>query len=163
MIKNYKGIWFFGLSGSGKTFLSEILFKKIKKSVIVDGDKVRKYISSDLKYSKKDREKQIDRLFGIGKIIIDSNKFPIISSVYFNNKLLNLCKKNDIYVLKIKRINSDLIKKNNPTYKNKKNVVGIDLQYEDMKIDIIVNDEKKTFWTDNKNIKNILSNQKNRY
>ena len=163
MIKNYKGIWFFGLSGSGKTFLSEILFKKIKKSVIVDGDKVRKYISSDLKYSKKDREKQIDRLFGIGKIIIDSNKFPIISSVYFNNKLLNLCKKNEIYVLKIKRINSDLIKKNNPTYKNKKNVVGIDLQYEDMKIDIIVNDEKKTFWTDNKNIKNILSNQKNRY
>ena len=162
MIKNYKGIWFFGLSGSGKTFLSEILFKKIKKSVIVDGDKVRKYISSDLKYSKKDREKQINRLFGIGKIIIGSNKFPIISSVYFNNKVLNLCKKNEIYVLKIKRINSDLIKKNNPTYKNKKNVVGIDLQYEDMNIDIIVNDEKKTFWTDNKNIKNILSNQKNR-
>ncbi len=160
MIKNYKGIWFFGLSGSGKTFLSEILFKKIKKSVIVDGDKVRKYISSDLKYSKKDREKQINRLFGIGKIIIGSNKFPIISSVYFNNKVLNLCKKNEIYVLKIKRINSDLIKKDNPTYKYKKNVVGIDLQYEDMNIDIIVNDEKKTFWTNNKNIKNILSNQK---
>ena len=163
MSKNYKGIWFFGLSGSGKTFLSEILFKKIKKSVIVDGDKVRKYISSDLKYSKKDREKQINRLFGLGKIIIDSNKFPIISSVYFNNKVLNLCKKNGIYVLKIKRINSDLIKKNNPTYKNKKNVVGIDLQYENMNIDIIVNNEKKTFWDDNKNIKNILSNQKNRY
>ena len=86
MSKNYKGIWFFGLSGSGKTFLSKILFKKIKKSVIIDGDKVRKYISSDLKYSKKDREKQINRLFGLGKIIIESNKFPIISSVYFNKK-----------------------------------------------------------------------------
>ena len=163
MSRNYKGIWFFGLSGSGKTFLSKILFKKIKKSVIIDGDKVRKYISSDLKYSKKDREKQINRLFGLGKIIMESNKFPIISSVYFNKKVLSLCVKNEIYVLRINRNNSDLMKKNNPTYNLKKNVVGIDLKYENMNNDVLENNEKKNFWSHNKNIINILSKQKNTY
>ena len=162
MSRNYKGIWLFGLSGSGKTFLSKILYKKIKKSVVVDGDKVRKYISSDLKYSKKDREKQINRLFGLGKIIMESNKFPIISSVYFNKKVLSLCVKNEIYVLRINRNNSDLMKKNNPTYNYKKNIVGIDLQYENMNNDVLDNDEKKNFWTHNKKIINILSKQKKR-
>ena len=146
MSRNYKGIWFFGLSGSGKTFLSKILFKKIKKSVIIDGDKVRNYISSDLKYSKKEKEKQINRLFGLGKIIIESNKFPIISSVYFNKKVLSLCVKHQIYVLRINRNNSDLMKKNNPTYNLKKNVVGIDLKYENMNNDVLENNEKKNFW-----------------
>jgi len=163
MSRNYKGIWFFGLSGSGKTFLSKILFKKIKKSVIIDGDKVRKYISSDLKYSKKDREKQINRLFGLGKIIIESNKFPIISSVYFNKKVLSLCIKNEIYVLRIDRNEYGLMKKNNPTYNLKKNVVGIDLQYENMNNDVLDNNEKKNFWLQNKNIINIVSKQKNTY
>ena len=37
--------------------------------------------------------KQILRIFGISKIIIESNFFPISSSVYFNRKLLKLCKK----------------------------------------------------------------------
>tara|TARA_B110000503_G_C6858847_1_gene293970 strand:- start:50 stop:322 length:273 start_codon:yes stop_codon:yes gene_type:complete len=82
--KKYKGIWFYGLSGSGKTFLSKILKLKIKNSILVDGDNVRKLVSADLGYSKEDREIQIKRVFGISKIIIESEKFPIISTVYFN-------------------------------------------------------------------------------
>ena len=47
-LKKNKGIWFYGLSGSGKTHISKNLKKKIKNSVIVDGDNVRKLISKDL-------------------------------------------------------------------------------------------------------------------
>ena len=91
--KKYKGIWFYGFSGSGKTFISKILYKKIKNSVIIDGNKVRKLISTELNYSKKDRELQIKRVVGIGKIIMDSDKFPIISTVYFNKEINFKCKK----------------------------------------------------------------------
>ena len=63
-----KGIWFFGLSGSGKTFLSKKLKKKIKNSFLIDGDEVRKYLSSDLDYTTESRILQCRRLYGIAKI-----------------------------------------------------------------------------------------------
>ena len=62
MKKKYKGIWFYGLSGSGKTYISKIIKKKTKKSIIIDGDIVRKLVSTDLNYSKKHREIQIKRV-----------------------------------------------------------------------------------------------------
>ena len=93
MKKIYKGIWFYGLSGSGKTYASKVLNKKIGNSIIIDGDIVRKYISWNLGYSKADREIQIKRVYGIGKIAIKSDIFPIISTVYFNNQLNLRCKK----------------------------------------------------------------------
>ena len=40
-----KGLWLFGISGSGKSFTSKFLKKKIKNSILLDGDQVRKYIS----------------------------------------------------------------------------------------------------------------------
>ena len=52
-------IWIVGLSGSGKTYLAKSLFRSFKgKKIIVDGDIVRKYITYNLKYSKKDRKKK---------------------------------------------------------------------------------------------------------
>ena len=42
--------------------------KKIRNSLLVDGDKVRKYISKDLSYKLKDRKIQIDRVLGITKL-----------------------------------------------------------------------------------------------
>ena len=67
-----KGIWFYGLSGSGKSYASILINKKIKNSIVIDGDEVRKNISFDLKYSKKDRNIQLKRMLGIGKIAINS-------------------------------------------------------------------------------------------
>ena len=95
--------------------------------MIVDGDNVRKLISKDLGYSQKDREIQINRIFGISKIIIESNKFPIISTVFMNRKVNNLCKKNKIMCVMVIRDNFIDIKKKHKTYKNKSNVVGEDI------------------------------------
>ena len=49
-------IWIIGKSGSGKSFLAKKLQKKIKNSILVDGDEVRKFFTYNLGYSKKDRE-----------------------------------------------------------------------------------------------------------
>ena len=51
MKKNFKGIWFYGISGSGKSFASKYLNKIKKNSIIIDGDFVRKHISFDLNYT----------------------------------------------------------------------------------------------------------------
>ena len=139
-LKKSKGIWFYGLSGSGKTHISKSLKKKIKNSVIVDGDNVRKLISKDLGYSQKDREIQINRIFGISKIIIESNKFPIISTVFMNQKVNNLCKKNKIKCVMVIRDNFIDIKKKHKTYKNKSNVVGKDIFFGNFKKFKLFND-----------------------
>tara|TARA_A100001011_G_scaffold304082_1_gene318305 strand:- start:1094 stop:1573 length:480 start_codon:yes stop_codon:yes gene_type:complete len=158
MKKIFKGLWLYGLSGSGKTFISKFLKKRIKNSVVVDGDTVRKYISFDLDYSKSSRTIQIKRMYGIGKIIIDSNKFPILSTVYFNKNLKEKCKNYNIIPIKVERLNFIKIKKNHKTYKNKKDVVGKDIFYSNFKTAIIKNDNSKQFIKNNKILKSLIDN-----
>ena len=132
MIKNkVKGFWFFGLAGSGKSFASKLFFKK-KKYLVIDGDQVRKLVSKDLKYKKKDREIQIDRVLGIAEIVINSGFFPIISTVWMNKTILKKAKKIGIDVIKIERDFKE-VKKERKIYKSNKNVVGIDIFFENLK------------------------------
>lgn len=137
------GIWLYGLSGVGKSYISNLLKKRIRKSLIIDGDEVRKFISTDLGYKKKDREIQISRVYGLCKISINSKIFPIASTVYFNNKINDLCNKSSILVIKIKNKKIKSIKKNHPTYKEKINIVGSDIQYPKLKTIELVNDFNK--------------------
>lgn len=141
----YKGIWFYGLSGSGKSLLSKTIKMKFKNIILIDGDQVRKYISKDLGYNLNDREIQINRIFGICKIIINENFIPVASTVWFNKKLLRLCKKEKIIPIRIDRLKMKSIIKSHTTYKNKKNVVGIDIKYDNFKTKIISNQNNKLF------------------
>ncbi len=116
----FKGLWLFGLSGSGKTYLSNKISKKIKNSFIIDGDEVRKFISFDLGYKKSDRIQQNKRVLGIAKIVMKNGYYPIISSVYLDPKIFLEAKKKKIRVINVlasdSRINRKLL--------NKKNIVG---------------------------------------
>ena len=124
-----KGIWFFGLSGSGKTFLSKKLKKKIKNSFLIDGDEVRKYLSSDLDYTTESRILQCRRLYGIAKISLANKYFPIICSVFLSKEIAQKIKKNNILVIKVIRDNKKVFKKN--IYKkNKINLVGKDIRFQ---------------------------------
>ena len=145
IIMKYKGIWFYGLSGSGKTLLSNTIKKKFKKIFIIDGDKVRKNISFDLSYSQKDRDIQVKRIFGLCKNVLESNMIPVASTVNFNKEILKLCKKENILPIKIIRKNMLKIFKKHKTYKNKKNVFGLDLKYDNFKTLKITNNNNKTF------------------
>ena len=79
--KKHKGIWFYGISGSGKTQASLYLKKYIENSIILDGDEIRKKISFDLGYSIKDRKIQIRRIFGIMSLLLKNKIFPIVEII----------------------------------------------------------------------------------
>lgn len=133
-IKNTdKGLWLFGLSGSGKTFLSKRIFKNKKRSFIIDGDIVRDLISFDLGYKKSDRIKQNKRVLGIAKMVIKNGYYPIVSSVYLDPKISKNIKKNGIRIINVatnnKRVNKKLL--------NKKNIVGKSIKQPKIKCEII--------------------------
>tara|TARA_B100001057_G_C22849539_1_gene950400 strand:+ start:128 stop:604 length:477 start_codon:yes stop_codon:yes gene_type:complete len=148
--KKYKGVWFYGLSGSGKTYASKVLFKKLKKSILIDGDSVRSKVSFDLGYSVRERKIQIKRLFGMSEISIASNIIPIVSSVYMNKPMCLLLKKKNILLIQIKR---DLkILRKLKIYKKKRNVVGKDIFLENFQSRLIKNTNNILF---NKEIEKI--------
>ena len=122
----YKGIWLFGLSGSGKTYLSKKLAKRKKKSFLIDGDIVRSFISFDLGYRLPDRVKQNKRVLGLAKIVIKNGYFPIISCVYLDEKIYNEVRRNKIRVFNI--INDSSYKINSILFK-KRNIVGKTIKY----------------------------------
>jgi adenylylsulfate kinase-like enzyme len=106
---------------------------------------VRKYISSDLNYTKKDRSIQIQRVLGLAKLLIEQDYFPIISTVFYNNKICKICKKFNIMPFRILRSDIKNVMNSHPTYQNKKNVVGKDIFYQKIKTKKIINDGGKNF------------------
>ena len=150
--KLINGVWFYGLSGSGKTTSSKYLKKNIfKNALILDGDMIRKYISIDLGYEMKDRLIQLRRIVGLCKICINSGIFPICSTVYMNKQAINDLKKMKIIPIKIHR-DFNKIKKFK-IYKLKRNVFGKDLNYNKILNEVLItNKNKKNLFNDLKNI-----------
>ncbi len=148
MNKKYKGIWFYGNAGSGKSLASKFLNKKIKNSILLDGDQIRKYVSFELGYTIKDREIQIKRVFGICKIVSQSNIFPIASTVYMNAKIKKKLINQNILPIKILR-DFDKIKNRKNIYNHKmKHVIGKDLKSPNIrnKFEITNNHSIKKFY-----------------
>tara|TARA_Y100000590_G_scaffold251717_1_gene282671 strand:- start:947 stop:1405 length:459 start_codon:yes stop_codon:yes gene_type:complete len=144
-----KGVWFIGNSGSGKSYASKIVSKKVKNNIILDGDQIRKFVSKDLKYKKKDRIIQTNRVLGFSIICINQNLFPIISTSYLGKEIAKIAKKNHIQIIEICRNKSFLFKK----IKEKKNIVGVDIFLENFERLKITND--KNF---KKNINSFIKN-----
>jgi len=143
-----KGVWFFGLSGSGKTTSANYLKKNIFiNGLLLDGDLIRKHVSTDLGYNIEDRFIQLNRIFGMCEICVASNVFPICSSVYMNKNTIDNLTKLGIKTIKIER-NFDELKKMK-IYKLKENVFGLDLNYEkDIDVTIIKNKTKECLFND---------------
>jgi len=84
-------IWLTGLAASGKSTLADNLHKvfleKGIRSVVLDGDDLRKIINSDLKFSIADREENNRRAAGIAKIINNSGIITICSFISPTEKI----------------------------------------------------------------------------
>lgn len=146
MKKNFNGIWFYGISGSGKSFASKYLNKIKKNSIIIDGDFVRKHISFDLNYSIKHRCIQCERVLGISKLVLNSGYFPIISTSYLSKETFTKLKKNKIKPVKIFR-DLNLCKKYGKAFKkNKKNLIGFDIEQQVFDTLSINNKNKKSLF-----------------
>ena len=84
--KNQKGVvlWFTGLSGAGKTTianeLDQLLIANNNHSYILDGDIFRSGLSSDLSFTKNDRQENLRRIKYVAAMFCDAG---IISLVTF--------------------------------------------------------------------------------
>jgi adenylyl-sulfate kinase len=78
-------IWLTGLSGSGKTSIAKSLQIQLermgKASILLDGDEVRKSISSDLRFTEEDRKENARRIAHIAKLIYQNNISSIVSTI----------------------------------------------------------------------------------
>ena len=162
-------IWIIGLSGSGKTYLANNLFKKMKgKKIFVDGDDVRKHITYNLKYSKKDREKNSQLISDLCKFL-EIKGFTVICSIlsiFKNHQKLNRKKFNDYFQIFVNTDISKLKKRNIKKIYSKTNVVGKSIRFpKPYKSDMVIKNnflpysEKKINQIINK-INNVKKNKK---
>jgi len=77
--------WFFGLSGSGKSSLSALLFDQLRsmgKSVVkLDGDQLRAGLNSDLGFTSEDRLENIRRAAELAKLFLDNEQIVLASFI----------------------------------------------------------------------------------
>lgn len=66
-------LWMTGLSGAGKTTIALILVEELKKQGLkverLDGDVVRQSLTRDLGFTKEDRDKNIERVTFVAKLL----------------------------------------------------------------------------------------------
>lgn len=78
-------LWFTGLPSSGKTTLAKVMADKLKdlgmKVELLDGDEVRKSLSPDLGFSKKDREIHAQRVAYLCKLLSRNGIVSIVSLI----------------------------------------------------------------------------------
>ena len=78
-------LFFTGLSGSGKSTIANALEQKLHNNDIrtssLDGDNIRKGISSDLLFSDEDRKENIRRIAHVSKLFIDSGIVVLASFI----------------------------------------------------------------------------------
>ena len=78
-------IWFTGLSGAGKSTLALGLKKKLiekgRSVYVLDGDLIRKGLSSDLGYSSEDRSENIRRIGEVAKLFADASINTIVAFI----------------------------------------------------------------------------------
>ncbi len=137
-ILNKKGIlfWITGLSGSGKTIIGKKIFrfiyKKFGPTIIVSGDDLRNIFNLK-KYDHKSRMEYLKYYTNFCKKITDQGINVIMCVVGLSEKIRkNNKKKFSNYIEIYIKSSVDLIKSNKKkkTYKNKKNVWGVDLKAE---------------------------------
>ena len=69
-------LWFTGLSGSGKSTIANAveyeLYKRGRKTFLLDGDNVRHGLNKDLGFTESDRVENIRRIGEVSKLFVDS-------------------------------------------------------------------------------------------
>ena len=137
-------LWFTGLSGSGKSTISNGLEVKLNdnniRTLILDGDNIRSGLNKDLDFSDLNRSENIRRVAEVSKLLMDAGTVVLASFIspfqkdrelvkkiigrpnyieIFVNTSLETCKKRDVKGLYAKS-KAGLIK----------NMTGLDSKYE---------------------------------
>lgn len=84
---NHKGfvLWFTGLSGSGKSTISNRLVAEFKERgynvELLDGDEIRTHLSKGLGFSKEDRDTNIRRIGWVAKVLARNGVIAITAAI----------------------------------------------------------------------------------
>ena len=85
-------IWLTGLSGAGKTLISQKLVERFKVAVPelvqIDGDEVRALYGNDLAFDEDSRRRQIQRIQQLAKILDSQNLLVVVAALYSHPELL---------------------------------------------------------------------------
>ena len=150
-------IWLIGISGSGKTTIGKSVYNKLKKKIknliYIDGDEFRKLMDNDLGYKIADRDKNARRLIKFLKFLSDQ-KINVICAANLTKKKYQLLArktlKKDYYEIFIKTSLKTLIDRRDykklykkALQKKIKDVVGIDIKYDEPKnSNLVIENEK---------------------
>lgn len=148
-------LWFIGLSGSGKTTISKLLFDKLKPQipnlVRLDGDVLRDVFANDVGHTIEDRFKNAHRLSHLSKMLADQN-IHVLAAVlsifpeWQQWNRTNIPDYGEVYIRVPKEIlyRRDINNLYAPALQNKiQNVVGVDIPFpEPENADLILNNEK---------------------
>lgn len=78
-------VWFTGLSGSGKSTLANALAEEFRSDkllvTILDGDEIRKGLSSDLGFSTEDRAENVRRVSEVAKLFMLSGHLVLVALI----------------------------------------------------------------------------------
>src|SRR5947209_3734300 len=78
-------VWFTGLSGAGKSTLANLLAERLhgmgRHVELLDGDEVRKNLSSGLGFSKADRDANIQRIAFVAKLLSRNGVIAITAAI----------------------------------------------------------------------------------
>jgi adenylyl-sulfate kinase len=78
-------LWFTGLSGAGKSTISERIFKRLKdegaKVELLDGDIVRTHLSKGLGFSKEDRDINIRRIGFVCELLSRNGVIALVAAI----------------------------------------------------------------------------------
>ena len=145
MSSKYSGVWFYGLAGSGKTFATKIVSAMISNPFLIDGDEVRRLVSFDLDYTPDDRNIQLQRMLGLAELAIRNLRYPIISTVSMNKKVVGRCRILNLQVVQVLRPYDQRLSARKLLYTDTKNVVGKDISQEKLDTKTIYNNGSDEF------------------
>lgn len=78
-------VWFTGLSGSGKTTISQVLESKLRaagaKLEVLDGDIVRTNLTKGLGFSKEDRDENVRRIGFVANLLTRNGVIVLVSAI----------------------------------------------------------------------------------
>lgn len=143
-------VYFFtGLSGAGKTTIGGLFYRRLKavkpNVILLDGDQTRPVFNEDVGYSDADRLRGAKRMFRICKMLSDQGIDVVNSSICMYSEVRDWSRENidnyrEIYI----KVSRDTLLRRNQKglYTSGKNVVGVDLPFDEPKTpDVVLENE----------------------